>query len=107
MCLATRCITGENVAAVDGHPREAIAGGPCGDRQPPDLLRQRHADGVAVVLAHEDDRQLVDAREVHRLVHLALVCGSLAEVRDRHHVVAAHPRSHGDPHRVEDLGPHR
>ena len=42
--------------------------------------RRRHA--VAVVLAHEDDRQLPDRRHVERLVEGALVVGAVAEEGD-------------------------
>ncbi len=64
-------------------------------------------DRVAVVLDHEDDRQLVDAREVHRLVDVALVAGAFAGVGHRDLVDAADLGRPGDPGRVQDLRGHR
>ena len=106
MRFLARGIAREDVPTVDGDAREPVALGAGGDGESANLLLERHADGVAVVLADEDDRELVHAREVHRFVHLALVGGALAEIRDCYDVLAAHPGPHGNAHRVQDLGAH-
>ena len=100
-------VAAEHVAAVDHHARHAVAGRARRHRAAGHLPVERHADGVAVVLADEDDRQVMDAGEVHGLVDLALVGGALAELGHGHDVVAAHPRAHGDADRVQHLGAHR
>ena len=94
--LPGRRVAAEHVAAVDHHAGHAVARRARRDRAAGHLAVERDADGVAVVLAHEDDRQVVDAGEVHRLVDLALVGGALAELGHGHDVVAAHPGAHGD-----------
>ena len=63
-----------------------------------------HADRVAVVLDHEHERQLVDRREVERLVDVALVRAPLAHHRDGDLAGVADLRRQRDPDRVEDLG---
>ncbi len=100
-------IAAQDVSTLHGHAGESVSRGPSRDREAGDLLVQRDADRVAVVLADEDHRQLVDAGEVHGLVDLALVGGALSEVGDGHHVVAAHPGAHRDAHRVQHLGADR
>ena len=73
-----------DVHAVDPLGRHAVGGGAVDERAGGRaLLRQR--DGVAVVLADEDERQLPERGEVHRLVQHALVGAAVAEER------------HGDP----------
>ena len=47
------------------------------------LLLERRRVRVAIVLAHEDDRQLLHAGKVHRLMHVAARRRSLAEEGDR------------------------
>ena len=70
------------VASVDGRSGEAVAGGSGFHRRDRHLLIERDADRPAVVLAEEDDRELVHAREVHRLVHTALGRGAVTEPAD-------------------------
>jgi hypothetical protein len=103
MCLLRRRVAAEHVAAVDDDARHPVTLGAGRDRPTRHLAVERDADRVAVVLAHEDDGQLVHAGEVHRLVDLALVRGALAVLGHRHDVVAADPGPHGDPDGVEDL----
>ena len=80
------------VASVDRRPREAIGRSALLERGDGHLLRQRDADRVAVVLAEEDDRQLVHAGEVHRLVGRALGRGTVTEVAHRDGVLTLHNR---------------
>jgi hypothetical protein len=95
------------IPTIDRDALESVANRAGRDGEPADLLLERDADGIPVVLAHEDDRQLVHTGEVHGLVDLSLVSGPFAEVRDRHDVVAAHPGTHRDPDRVQHLRAHR
>src|SRR4029079_19349832 len=66
-------------------------------------LRERHADGVAVVLADEDDGELVHAREVHRLVRAALRGRAVSEVADRDRVFAFDSRGIRGAHRMREV----
>src|SRR6266545_2465283 len=100
-------VAAQRIGAVHGHAREAVSLRSYRHALATDLLVERDADRVAVVLADEDDRQLVDAGEVHGLVDLALVAGALAVCGHGHHVVAAHPGAHGDADRVKHLRPDR
>ena len=90
----------QHIGPVDGDAGEAVALRPGRDLAAADLLVERNADRVAVVLADEDDRQLVNAGEVHGLVDLTLVAGALAEAGERHDVVSLDPGAHRDarPH---------
>ena len=87
-------------------PGHGVAGGAAGDVLDRRLEAGRHADGVAVVLDHDDHRQLVDAREVQPLVEVALVARALAQLGDRDLVCAADLGGEGDAHRVQHLGRH-
>jgi hypothetical protein len=82
----------------------ATAVGNVGGRQ---LLRRRDADGVAVVLHDEHERELVDRGEIEALVDVALVRGALAHAGHRDLAGLADLGGQGDPHRVEQLGRHR
>ena len=94
----------ERVVAVDDHPQAAVLVGVLGDVLHRRLLDQRHGDGVAVVLAHRHQRQVVDAGEVHRLVEVALAGGAVAEVTDDDRVLTPHPGGQGDAGGVGDVG---
>ena len=78
------------IVAVDDHARHGIGARPiCHVRHRGRALgRGRHA--VAVVLAHEDHRQLPHRGHVERLVKGALVVGAVAKERD-HHIVGFAP----------------
>ena len=100
-------VAGEQVAAIDLHSREAVSRGAGRHRAATDLAIERNADRVPVVLAYEDDGQVVDAGEVHAFVDLALVGGSLAEGGHRHRVVAPHPGPQPEANGMEHLRAHR
>ena len=64
---------GEEVGAVDlGAVEARIAAHHLVDAAAGELLRDRDADGVLVVLDAEDDRELLPAGPVERLVEIAL-----------------------------------
>src|SRR5439155_22705838 len=67
------------------------------------LLCHRHADGVLVVLAEEHDGELVDAREVQRLVPVALTGRTLPEPAADDTTLAAVPERVRDPGRMGKL----
>ena len=70
-------VAGQHVDAVDDDARDPVARrARSATSATDDLHRRRHADRVAVVLDHEDERQLVDRREVEALVDVALVATS-------------------------------
>src|SRR3954470_3200066 len=71
-----------HVVAVDGDRRDAERGRAVGDLAGGDVLVGGEL-AVAVVLAHEHDRQVEDLREVQALVEVAVVGGAVAEERDR------------------------
>jgi hypothetical protein len=68
------------------------------------LLGLGDGDGVAVVLAEEDDREAVDPGEVAALVEIAFGGGALAEAGDRHLAGAAELGGVGHAGRLRDLG---
>ena len=72
----------DDVVAVDRRRTDAVAGGAPLERRRVLLVGGREL-GVAVVLAEEDDRQLPDRGQVHRLVERALRDRAVAEERDR------------------------
>ena len=68
------------------------------------LLGERDRDGVAVVLADEDDGEAVDAGEVQGLVEVALGGGPVAEVAHRHLIAPALLGGQGQAHGMGDVG---
>ena len=70
----------DGIVAVDDHARQPVGVGVLGDVLDRRLLGERHRDGIAVVLAHEHDRQPMDAGEVEGLVEVALRRRAVAEV---------------------------
>ena len=78
------------IVAVEPHALEAQSLGAAVEVRARGVGRDLGVLADLVVLAHEDDRQLPRAREVHRLVHRADRGGAIAEVDDRHAVLAAH-----------------
>src|SRR5882757_2359380 len=90
-----RLADGDDIVAVDPVGGEAVAGRTGRDRAAGDLADRGERDRPTVVLTEEDNRQLEDAGEVHRLVDLTLGAGAVAEVGD------------GDAADAVELGPHR
>ena len=72
----------QHVVAVDRDAFEAVTLRPVRHVIDRHALFDRHGIGVKIVLADEDDRQPLDAREVQRLVEITGVARALAEVRD-------------------------
>src|SRR5205807_9140176 len=66
----------DGIVAVHDHAGQPVGVGVLGDVLDRRLLGQGNGDGVAVVLAHEDDGQAVDPGEVERLVEVALRGGA-------------------------------
>ena len=85
-----RLVAGEHVVAVHHHPREAIAGRAVGNVLDGHLAGLRHRDRVAIVLADEEHRQLVDAREIHGFVAIPLAGATLAEIGSGDGIFLAH-----------------
>ena len=101
--LARGRVAREDVRPVHDDARDAVAGRPRRDVRDRHLHRRRHADGVAVVLDHEDERQLVDRREVEPLVDVALVGRALAHAGHRHLARLADLGRQRDAHGVQEL----
>ena len=87
--LARRFVDGEEIRAVDRHTRQAEARGAV------DIAVHRHGPvagggfGIAVVLHHEDHRQIPDGREIEAFQEHALVGGAVTDEADSHPPVAA------------------
>ena len=81
----------EHVHAIHVIARHPVGGTLCRNRLRSGLLAVAYADGVAVVLASEDDGCTLNAREVQRRVEVALARRAVAEAR------------HGDLTRVAQL----
>ena len=97
---------GDGVAAVDGRARHAVRlrlhGERLAGRGVRVLLLDARDDVVAVVLHHEDDRQLPQRGDVERLVERALLRGAVAEEREHDLALAADLRGVGGAGRVRD-----
>ena len=82
--LGHRVVHRDHVVAVDEHAGHAVGRGAVGGRVGDGGdRRDRGVLHVAVVLAHEEHRQLPDRGQVERLVEGADVGGAVAEERDR------------------------
>ena len=82
--LPHRLVHGEQVVAVYARGRDAVRAGARRHSLPRRGARLVGAEGVLVVLAHEDEGKLPHRGEVHGLVHHALVRSPVAEERDDH-----------------------
>ena len=100
-------VAGQDVVAVHDHAGDAVARRAIGHVGARHLARHRDADRVAVVLDDEDERQLVDRREVQALVDVALVAAPLPHARHRDLAGLADLGRERDPDRVEQLRRHR
>src|SRR5690554_5806323 len=100
--LAGHEVGRQHVHAVDQVAGHAVGVSLDGDAVGPRLLLEVDADGVAVVLAGEDDRRPLRAGEVHAGVPVALARGAVAEAaqhdlgaaRELHGQRRAHGRWH-------------
>src|SRR5690606_7733507 len=99
-------VDGENVRAVYGHAGEAVPLGPDGHVFHRHLLFTGNGNGVAVVFAEENDRQLVDAGKVHAFVHVAFVGRAFAVGGPDDDVVAPQLGRVRDARGVRHLCPH-
>src|SRR5215212_9652535 len=104
--LFRRLVDREDVVAVHLIAGEAVTIGPSGDRARY-LQRRWDGDGVDVVLDKEDDGQVVDAGEVHRLVPVALAGRGLAAANQYHPVLVTHLERQSTPNRLRKLDTHR
>jgi nucleoside-diphosphate-sugar epimerase len=76
-----RLVHGQHVVAVDRDAVKAIPFRALGHVLDRHALLDRHRVGVEIVLADEQDRQLVDAGKIERFVEVAVLLGALAESR--------------------------
>ena len=81
-------VYGEEVIAVDDHPRHAKTHGALGDVFACDRPARAGGFGVAVVFRDEQARQFHDRGQVHCLEHRALVGAAVAEKRHGHALAA-------------------
>ena len=93
--LAGRLVHGEEVEPVDDHAGHPERGRPVGDVVGGHRPARRRRLGVAVVLRHEDRRQVPDRGQVQRLQRGALVGRAVAEERDRNAAIALELRRQG------------
>ncbi|CDN43440.1 hypothetical protein BN871_CZ_00110 [Paenibacillus sp. P22] len=70
------------------------------------LLMDRHRDGILVVLAHENDGQLVDARKVAAFMEIALVARAFPERHKADSLLAFHLGGQSDADRMGNLSRH-
>src|SRR5579884_2423925 len=88
-CLDGCLVDRDGVRPVDDHARHRIRGSAFGYRGDGHLLRSRDRDCPAVVLADEDDRQMVNAGKVETFVKVTRARAALAKVdRDDSRLVA-------------------
>ena len=82
--LARRLVDGEEIRAVDGHARQAEARGAVDIAVHGHGIVARGGFGIAVVLDHEDHRQVPDGGEIEAFQEHALVGGAVADEADAH-----------------------
>ena len=94
-------VDGEHVGAVDDDAFEAVRGGAVGEMLDRVAEVRRRRVRPLVVVADEDDRELADAGEVHRLVSVAAGHRALTGPADRDPLLVADPERQGaaDRHR--------
>jgi hypothetical protein len=102
--LAARGVDREDVVAIHLNARQTVGEGLLRDRLGVRLLLERYRDRPLVVLAHEHDGHVPDAREVERLVEVALGRGAVAEIGHDDDVVIAILRGVGEADGVGQLG---
>src|SRR5690348_14944630 len=77
-CVLQGTIDFHDVVAVDGHPFHAVAGSPFRKFRAAVLFLHWGAQGVAVVLDEEDDRQIPYGGEIKRFMKLSFAGPSFA-----------------------------
>src|SRR6266540_2461052 len=86
--LLRRLVHGDHVVAVDRDAGDVVGGGTVGDAARREVVADRGGLGEAVVLGHEDHRELPDRRQVHALVGGALLGRAVAEEAGAHRAAA-------------------
>src|SRR5262249_28401965 len=81
-CSLRRLIDGKHIIAVDSHTVETVAVRPVCHIVNRHALFNRDRVRVLIVLTDKNDRQTLNARKVQRLVKVACVARTFAEVRD-------------------------
>ena len=89
-----------DVVAVQGVAGNAVGRAPLADVGHVDGVLHVHGDGVLVIFAHKDHRQLQNGGHVQGLMEGALVGGAVAEEADHHVgpllILQGERRAHGD-----------
>ena len=91
------------VLAVHDLARKAVGPCPVGHVLNSHLLDLGHRDGIAIVLAGENHRQLVDTGKVERLVKVAFARRPLPKGHQRHRVLALQHAGQGHASGVGEL----
>ena len=97
----------EDVVAVDGRALDPVGRHDVAHALDHGVRRARRELREAVVLAHEDERQLPERREVDGLVEVPGLHGTVAEEDDGHGVLAAQPCRQGTAERDRDRAARR
>src|SRR5207244_3882186 len=88
-------VHGWRIVAVDDHAGHAVPGRPAGNVLDLHHRLHRRRRGVLVVLAEEDDWQVPDGRQVHRLMDRATIRGAVPKKAQRDLISASETRRDG------------
>ena len=99
-------VNSEHIVPIHCHSGKAIALGASGNVLDRELFPSWDGDGILVVLDHKDYRELVHAREVHRLVAVSRARPAVARIHDGDLVEAAELRRERDAGAMREMGRH-
>ena len=89
-------VDGENVVAIDDFRGHVVGRAAVGNIGAGHLQAERGGVGVLIVVADEDDRELLDGGEIDAFVPVAAAGGAVAEVIESDAITAAIAERHGD-----------
>src|SRR5260370_24373377 len=98
-----RRVDGEEVVTSDPYARDAVRGRPFRHPWSSDLQGLRHGDRPVIVLAEEDHRATMNAREVQAFVKVSLAGRPLAEAHVAEGPLPSPFQRQADPCRLGDL----
>ena len=103
-CFFHGLVDCQHIGAINFYAGHAVADTPGSDAAARNLQRHRDGDGVLVILAKENNGQVVYTRQVERLVPIALARAAFADRNNRYFACLPHLGRESHAHCVADLG---